>query len=89
MPLLDRASDDIIQGIGAGILTTSVGNATMQRCRCIDRWDKDAEKERFKNTVTAFYGYVKEILSNDVMPNIRKPFSQTWEKMKLVFQKSN
>jgi uncharacterized membrane protein YcjF (UPF0283 family) len=82
VPLLNRTSDDIIQGIGAGILTTSVGKATIQRCRCIDNWDKDEEKEIFNSTVKAFYGYVKEILSNDVMPNIRKPFSKTWEKIK-------
>ena len=89
VPLLNRTSDDIIQGIGAGILTTSVGKATIQRCRCIDNWDKDEEKEIFNSTVKAFYGYVKEILSNDVMPNIRKPFSQTWEKMKSSIQRSN
>ena len=82
VPLLDRASDDIIQGIGSGILTTSVGRATIQRCRSFGDWDLEIEKENYRETVKSFYGYVKDILSADVMPTMKRPFSKGWDTMK-------
>ena len=73
VPILDKTTDDIIQGTGAGILTTAVGKATIQRCRAYKGWNFDYEIESFRKTSLDFLNYVKDILGDDVVPPLSKP----------------
>ena len=59
VPILDKTTDDIIQGTGAGLLTTAVGKATIQRCRAYQGWNTESEIESFRKTSLDFLGYVK------------------------------
>ena len=87
IPLLDRATDDILQGIGAGILTTSVGKATIRRGRCYKQWDPEKELENFGKSVSAFLSYVRGIITKDVLPRFTRPFEKNWDKIKSFFTK--
>ena len=87
IPLLDRATDDILQGIGAGILTTSVGKATIRRGRCYKQWDPEKELENFGKSVSAFLSYVRGIITKDVLPRFTRPFEKNWNKIKSFFTK--
>jgi hypothetical protein len=87
VPILDKTTDDIIQGTGAGILTTAVGKATIQRCRAYQGWNVDAEIESYRKTSLDFLGYVKDILGDDVVPPLSKQWKQAWGYMKGMFVK--
>ena len=87
VPILDKTTDDIIQGTGAGILTTAVGKATIQRCRAYQGWNMDTEIESYQKTSLDFLNYVKDILSDDVVPPLSKPWKQAWGYMKGLFVK--
>jgi len=87
VPILDKTTDDIIQGTGAGILTTAVGKATIQRCRTYQGWNTESEIESFRKTSLDFLGYVKAILGDDVVPPLSKPWKQAWGYMKGLFVK--
>lgn len=87
IPLLERHTDDIIQGIGAGILTTAVGKATIQRCRAYSGWDFDEEISSYRKMTGEFLGYVKGILAKDVLPPLSKPWKKGWGYVTSVFAK--
>jgi len=89
VPILDKTTDDIIQGTGAGILTTAVGKATIQRCRAYQGWNVDAEIESYRKTSLDFLNYVKDILGDDVVPPLSKPWKQAWGYMKGLFVKDD
>jgi len=89
VPILDKTTDDIIQGTGAGILTTAVGKATIQRCRAYQGWNVDAEIESYRKTSLDFLSYVKDILGDDVVPPLSKPWKQAWGYMKGLFVKDD
>jgi hypothetical protein len=87
VPILDKTTDDIIQGTGAGMLTTAIGKATIQRCRAYQGWNTESEIESFRKTSLDFLGYVKDILGDDVLPPMSKPWKQAWGYMKGLFLK--
>ncbi|MBC8213067.1 MAG: DUF697 domain-containing protein [Candidatus Marinimicrobia bacterium] len=87
VPILDKTTDDIIQGTGAGILTTAVGKATIQRCRAYKGWNTESEIESYRKTSLDFLGYVKDILGDDVVPPLSKQWKQAWGYMKGLFVK--
>ena len=82
VPILDKTTDDIIQGTNAGILITAVGKATIQRCRAYQGWNIDEQVENFRKTSREFLLYVKDIISLDVVPTLSKPWKRAWEYMK-------
>jgi len=88
VPILDKTTDDIIQGTGAGILTTAVGKATIQRCRAYSGWNLEDQIEGYRKTTKEFLGYIKDILSEDVLPPLSKPWKQAWGYLKGLFIKS-
>jgi len=89
VPILDKTTDDIIQGTGAGLLTTAVGKATIQRCRAYQKWNMDIEIESYRKTSLDFLVYVKDILGDDVVPPLSKPWKQAWGYMKGLFVKDD
>ena len=89
VPILDKTTDDIIQGTGAGILTTAVGKATIQRCRAYQNWKLDEQIEGYRKTTMEFLGYVKDILADDVVPTLSKPWHKAWGYVKGLFIKDD
>ena len=89
VPILDKTTDDIIQGTGAGILTTAIGKATIQRCRNYKEWLIDEQLQSYQNTTRDFFIYVKNILSEDVLPPLSKPWKQAWEYLKGMFTRDD
>ncbi len=72
VPILDKTTDDIIQGTNAGILITAVGKATIQRCRVYQGWNIDEQVENFRKTSREFLLYVKDIISLDDVKLLEK-----------------
>jgi len=89
VPILDKTTDDIIQGTGAGILTTAIGKATIQRCRSYKEWHTDEQLQTYQKTTRDFFVYVKNILSEDVLPSLSKPWKQAWEYLKGMFTRDD
>jgi hypothetical protein len=89
VPVVSRIADDIIQGIGAGILTTSIGKATIQRCRSYGIWDQDIENKTFAQTSKEFYFYSKQIFIKDILPTLSNIWVEIWDKIKNAFPKYN
>ena len=88
VPFLDKTIDDIIQGTGAGVLTTAVGKATILRCRSYSNWNADEQIENYRKTTVDFLVYVKEIFTQDVLPNMSKPWNIAWGYIKGYFDKN-
>ena len=88
VPFLDKTIDDIMQGTGAGVLTTAVGKATIQRCRTYSSWNTEEQIDNYRKTTVDFLVYVKEILTQDVLPNMSKPWKIAWGHLKGYFEKS-
>jgi len=60
IPVLGRFTDDIAQGIGAGLFTSVAGHATIDRCRCFSGWsENDARIAMGKN----LKGFMHDITS--------------------------
>ena len=72
VPILDKTTDDIIQGTNAGILITAVGKATIQRCRAYQGWNIDEQVENFRKTSREFLLYIKDIISLDDVKLLEK-----------------
>lgn len=88
IPVVSRIADDIIQGIGAGILTTSIGKATIQRCRSYGIWDLEIEKKTFTKTSKDFYIYSRQIFIDDILPTLSNTWVEIWDKIKSAFPKN-
>lgn len=87
VPLIGRSSDDIAQGIGAGILTNAVGTMTIRRITCLVVWDDESEKQTFKQEAVSF-GTVVVRIYKDISPNVFKKAKDSWNNWgKLVKRK--
>jgi uncharacterized membrane protein YcjF (UPF0283 family) len=89
VPILDKTTDDIIQGTGAGILTTAMGKATIQRCRSYQGWEIDEQIEGFRKTTKYFLVYVRDIVKVDVVPTLSNPWHKAWGNVKNLFIKDD
>ncbi|NLK41216.1 MAG: DUF697 domain-containing protein [Planctomycetes bacterium] len=72
VPGIGRFIDDIVQGIGAGFMTTIAGHAAMQRCRAFKGWNAIEAKQHLLSHVGDFYNDVKDIFFKDVWQGIRR-----------------
>jgi hypothetical protein len=88
VPLLDRATDDLVQGFGAGLLTAAVGKTTMRRCRLVTPWNREQERSHCRTTAKAFLGYVREIFHQEILPGLSRPWVRGWHKVKGIFGKA-
>jgi len=71
VPYIGRSVDDFAQGIGAGLLTSTAGHGTIQRCRAYKRWDHDAATHTLSTRVKSLFFDVKNIFKRDVLPRMR------------------
>lgn len=85
MPILDRTTDDLLQGLGAGLLTTAIGRATQQRCHTIGPWEAQEEVQRYRTVTKTFVKYVRGIFHEDVIPGLSRTWLKSWHRMKDLF----
>ncbi|MBC8213781.1 MAG: DUF697 domain-containing protein [Candidatus Marinimicrobia bacterium] len=88
IPILNRTTDDVIQGVGAGILTTAVGRAAINRCRAYGVWDQESEKINFVKASLGFGKHVRGIFADDVLPSLGNLWTEAWKKVKYAYDKT-
>jgi len=71
IPVLGRFTDDIAQGIGAGLFTSVTGYATIDRCRSFQGWDETAAREGLGNQLKQFLADLKGVVADTIMPALR------------------
>lgn len=72
LPVIGQYTDDIAQGIGAGLMTSVAGHAAMERCRAFKGWHEEEAKHNLRNLVSGFYADVRDIFWKDILPEITK-----------------
>jgi len=68
IPVLGRFTDDIAQGIGAGLCTSVAGHAAIDRCHAFQGWDEREASEAMVPRLKVFMTDLKGIVSDTVMP---------------------
>ena len=72
VPIIGTYTDDIAQGIGAGLMTSVAGQAALGRCRAFKGWNEQEAKDRLRDRLGDFYGDVRDIFKKDILPVILK-----------------
>jgi len=73
LPVLGRFTDDLAQGVGAGLLTSVAGHATIDRCRAFRGWNEAEAKETLRSKLKDFAADLKDVVTTDLFAKIRKP----------------
>ena len=73
VPLLGRFTDDVAQGVGAGLLTSVAGHAALTRCRAFRGWNEAEAQARIRDQLGVFMTDIKKIVFDDMLPQLRKP----------------
>jgi len=71
IPVLGRFTDDIAQGIGAGLFTSVAGHATIDRCRAFHGWDEEDAKNSVGPKLRMFMADLKGIVADVIMPALK------------------
>ena len=77
VPLIGRFIDDIGQGLGAGLLTSVAGHATMDRCAAFRGWNNDEEIRSLRSRMGNFLVDVKDLFTKDLLPELKDPIRST------------
>ena len=81
VPGFGQVADDILQGLGAGVVTSAVGDLTIKRCRAYSEWDLEKEKQKWKKSLGTFFKRAIFIFTKDVIPDAPIAFRKVWEKI--------
>jgi len=85
LPGAGRFLDDIVQGTGAGFMTSVVGHAAQYCCRSFKGWDEEEAREDLRQRVKDFYKDVKDLFKKDILPammsRVAEASKETWEKI--------
>lgn len=73
VPVLGRFTDDIAQGVGAGLLTSVTGRAALGRCSSFQSWSEREMEETIHGKLRGFVQDVKGIVTEDILPRLRRP----------------
>lgn len=73
VPVIGRVIDDIGQGLGAGLLTSVAGHATMDRCAAFRGWNSEEEVQSLGARMGNFLTDVKNLFTKDLMPELKGP----------------
>ena len=73
LPFMGRFTDDIAQGVGAGLLTSVAGHATIDRCRAFRGWNQAEAEETVRRKLKDFAADLKDLVTTDLFSKIRKP----------------
>jgi len=68
IPVLGRFTDDIAQGIGAGLFTSVTGYATIDRCRAFRGWSEEEARSGMGGKLKQFMQDLKGIVTDTVVP---------------------
>lgn len=71
IPVLGRFTDDIAQGIGAGLFTSVTGYATIDRCRAFRGWSEAEARSGMGVKLKRFMKDLKGIVSDIVLPALQ------------------
>jgi len=86
IPFIGRYVDDLGQGVGAGLLTRSVGHTAMERCRALHSWNMEKEVHSLTHQFNGYTGEVRDIFKESVLPKMKNRISSVapntiWEKL--------
>jgi len=86
VPIIGKSLDNIVQGIGAGLMTSVAGHAAMHRCRAFKKWSAEEAKANVREHVHEFYTDVKGIFHKDILPVLKNRLGEfsakQWENIK-------
>jgi uncharacterized membrane protein YcjF (UPF0283 family) len=68
IPVLGRFTDDIAQGLGAGLFTSVAGHATIDRCRTFHGWSEEEARNNMAARLKDFMQDLKGVVSDLVVP---------------------
>jgi len=71
IPVVGRFTDDIAQGVGAGLFTSVAGHATIDRCRAFRGWSEEEARNCMGARLKVFMQDLKGIVSDMVVPALR------------------
>ncbi|MBN1845131.1 MAG: YcjF family protein [Sedimentisphaerales bacterium] len=67
VPFIRSYTDELVQSIGAGFMTSVAGHAAMDRCRAFRGWNEQEAKNRIRDRVAEFYADVRDICKKDIL----------------------
>ncbi len=73
VPVLGRFTEDVAQGVGAGLLTSVTGHAALMRCRAFHGWSETEAQATLHSQLGGFMVDIKKILFDDILPQLHKP----------------
>jgi hypothetical protein len=82
VPGLGRFTDDVAQGLGAGLLTSVAGHAAIARCRAFQGWDREAARKAIHVKLRAFLNDLRGIVIKDILPALGKDVGDKIERIK-------
>ena len=71
VPIIGKSLDNIVQGIGAGLMTSVAGHAALYRCQAFKKWSADEARINVISHLHQFYSDVKGIFFKDVLPGVK------------------
>jgi hypothetical protein len=71
-PIIGRASGELAQGFGAGLLTSVAGHSAIYRCSAYRPWNQEIAVQTMSIHAKTFMNDVSNILIQDIFPFIRK-----------------
>jgi len=74
VPGLGRFTDDVAQGVGAGLMTSIAGHSAIERCRDFRGWDRAEAQRSIIGTLNQFMADIKGIMVDQVVPHLRLEF---------------
>jgi len=73
VPLLGRFTDDVVEGVGAGLLTSVTGHAALLRCRAFHGWSERKSQDMLRKQLGKFMVDIKKIVFDDILTELYKP----------------
>ena len=83
VPFLGPVMDDLIQGVGAGFLTSATGHAAKHRCRAFRGWNQNEARQHMTGMMADFLADTRDLFLKDVLPRLKPRLSamDAWDKV--------
>ncbi len=87
VPFLGPVMDNLVQGVGAGLLTSATGHAAKYRCRAFSGWNQEAATQHMAKMMTDFLADTRDLFTKDVLPRLKPRLSalDAWERVSQAF----
>jgi len=73
VPLLGRFTDDIVEGVGAGLMTSVIGHTALMRCRAFHGWSEEEAQDTLRKQLSKFMIDIKKFVFDDILTELYKP----------------